>query len=98
METQNLAWPCPPDPFAPKSMANPPRGRAIISIIEHFLFLLVIPNRVSESLIKDSASLRLSLRDIFRLDASNVDLSIIKKRRITVCHRYWRLKWEQNSS
>jgi hypothetical protein len=76
-------------------MANPPRGRAIISIIEHFLFLLVIPNRVSESLIKDSASLRLSLRDIFRLDASNVDLSIIKKRRITVCHRYWRLKGDR---
>jgi hypothetical protein len=62
------------------------------------LFLLVIPNRASESLINYSASLRLSLRDIFRLDASNVDLSIIKKRRITVCHRYWRLKWGQNSS
>src|SRR5215217_1964583 len=98
METQNLAWPCPPDLFAPKSMANPPRGRAIISIIEHFLFLLVIPNRVSWSLINYSASLRVSLRDIFRLDASNVDLSIIKERHITMCHRYWGLKWGQSSS
>jgi hypothetical protein len=66
-------------------MANPPRGRAIISIIEHFLFLLVSLNRVSESLINYSASLRLSLRDIFRLDASNVDLSIIKERHTSLC-------------
>jgi hypothetical protein len=53
METQNLAWPCPPDPFAPIYGQSSKGQGHYQSIIETFCFLLLIPNRASESLIKD---------------------------------------------